>query len=251
MPLNKSGSKKAFSENVSTEMHHGKPQKQALAIAYSVMRKSGHKMAAGGMCDKCNGPCNYDEGGKVAKPITTPTPPPPVNAVDADKAANFRKSFSSAFSEGGEVKGVHKESVASQDEGLSRAGLMARAMRRTGDPKLKEYDKEQSIEAHEKVLGEMKRMPNPKLKGLSRGGEVYSIGPMKDTRQPSKEALEAYDKGGPVENESDMDKDMSDDESMDNELHEGVAKEMMGHMKSGDHKGMLESLKALIMSMKD
>lgn len=38
MPLNKSGTKKAFSENVKTEMAHGKPQKQAVAIAYSVQR---------------------------------------------------------------------------------------------------------------------------------------------------------------------------------------------------------------------
>ena len=33
MPLNKRKSKKAFSENVATEMHAGKPQKQAVAIA--------------------------------------------------------------------------------------------------------------------------------------------------------------------------------------------------------------------------
>lgn len=40
MPLKKSSSKKAFSSNVRAEMNAGKPQKQALAIAYSVKRKS-------------------------------------------------------------------------------------------------------------------------------------------------------------------------------------------------------------------
>lgn len=40
MPLKKSASKKAFSENVKTEMAHGKPQKQALAIAYATQRKA-------------------------------------------------------------------------------------------------------------------------------------------------------------------------------------------------------------------
>lgn len=45
MPLIKSKSKKAFSENVRREMRAGKPQKQAVAIAYSIkgeskMRKS-------------------------------------------------------------------------------------------------------------------------------------------------------------------------------------------------------------------
>jgi hypothetical protein len=38
MPLNKGKSKKAFSENVRTEIAAGKPQKQAVAIAYSVKR---------------------------------------------------------------------------------------------------------------------------------------------------------------------------------------------------------------------
>ena len=40
MPLTKGSSKKAFSKNVYTEYHAGKPLKQALAIAYSVKRKS-------------------------------------------------------------------------------------------------------------------------------------------------------------------------------------------------------------------
>jgi hypothetical protein len=38
MPLNKGKSKAAFSENVRTEIAAGKPQKQAVAIAYSVKR---------------------------------------------------------------------------------------------------------------------------------------------------------------------------------------------------------------------
>lgn len=40
MPLIKSKSKKAFGENVATEMRAGRPQKQALAIAYSVKREA-------------------------------------------------------------------------------------------------------------------------------------------------------------------------------------------------------------------
>jgi hypothetical protein len=39
MPLVQGSSKKAISENISREMHAGKPQKQAIAIAYSVARK--------------------------------------------------------------------------------------------------------------------------------------------------------------------------------------------------------------------
>lgn len=40
MPLKKGTSKKAFESNVKTEIAHGKPAKQAVAIAYSVKRQS-------------------------------------------------------------------------------------------------------------------------------------------------------------------------------------------------------------------
>ena len=39
MPLVKSGSKKAVSENIRREMKRGKAQKQAIAIALSTQRK--------------------------------------------------------------------------------------------------------------------------------------------------------------------------------------------------------------------
>lgn len=43
MPLDKSGTKKAFKKNVSTEVHAGKPVKQAVAIAYATKRASKKK----------------------------------------------------------------------------------------------------------------------------------------------------------------------------------------------------------------
>ena len=43
MPLKKSKSPKAFSSNVKTEMKAGKPQNQAVAIAYQMKRDAEHK----------------------------------------------------------------------------------------------------------------------------------------------------------------------------------------------------------------
>jgi hypothetical protein len=43
MPLVKSASKEAFRKNVKTEVAAGKPQKQAVAIAYSTQRAAAKK----------------------------------------------------------------------------------------------------------------------------------------------------------------------------------------------------------------
>jgi hypothetical protein len=44
MPLKKGSSRKTISENIRTEIQHGKPQKQAVAIALDVARRSGGKI---------------------------------------------------------------------------------------------------------------------------------------------------------------------------------------------------------------
>lgn len=44
MPLKKGKSKKTVSSNIKTEIEHGKPQKQAVAIALDKARKSGTKI---------------------------------------------------------------------------------------------------------------------------------------------------------------------------------------------------------------
>lgn len=43
MPIIEGSSKKTISKNIKTEMSHGKPQKQAIAIALSVAKKAKSK----------------------------------------------------------------------------------------------------------------------------------------------------------------------------------------------------------------
>lgn len=64
MPLIKGKSDKAFSQNVRTEMEHGKSQPQSLAIAYSMKRKA---KAMGGSVD-----C-YADGGQVEDNYQSPS----------------------------------------------------------------------------------------------------------------------------------------------------------------------------------
>ena len=71
MPLFKSKSKKAFSHNVKAEIDAGKPQKQAVAIAYSVLRRA-RKMAQGGKVVfdgklSAEPKDRFAEGGQVAR----------------------------------------------------------------------------------------------------------------------------------------------------------------------------------------
>ncbi len=71
-PLMHSKTPKAFKKNIETEMEHGKPQKQAVAIAYSEKRADEHHKAHGGCvgphCKGCSDANCMAEGGEVMKP---------------------------------------------------------------------------------------------------------------------------------------------------------------------------------------
>jgi len=88
MPLIKSKSPKAFSKNVEAEMHAGKPQKQALAIAYSVKRAVGKK--SGGLWDNIHAKqerIKHGSGERMRKPGSKGAP----TASDFKAAAKTTK----------------------------------------------------------------------------------------------------------------------------------------------------------------
>ncbi len=125
MPLVKSKSEKAFSENVKREMAAGKPQKQAVAIAYDVQRDA--KMAGGGLYANIHAKRKRIEAGsgeKMRKP----------GAPGAPTAEAFKQSAKTAKMAKGGVSlsvGRGEKLPASQGAGLTAKGR-AKYNRETG-----------------------------------------------------------------------------------------------------------------------
>jgi hypothetical protein len=88
MPLMHKRSQKAFEHNIKAEMEAGKPQKQSLAIAYSVKRKA--KKASGGMVKSGSPDMNMAKGGMVNESAKSEHRPMP-SEMDND-AAEVRRN---------------------------------------------------------------------------------------------------------------------------------------------------------------
>lgn len=168
MPLMKGRSQKAFSHNVIAEMRVGKPQKQAVAIAYN---EAGEHKAEGGImkCKTCGKMNCYEHGGTV-------------------KYGNQELA----------TKGLNS---------LKEKGTLSPEDRKRTDQFWRDADRE--------------------LKGIGHKG------PMK----------KSYAEGGEVE-----DHDMDDDQSIDDELNEIVAGELLDAFERKDKKGILDSIRALVMN---
>ena len=114
MPLIKGKSEKSFEKNVSQEMELGKPQKQALAIAYSVKRKA-QKKAKGGMIKDAVEPAGLEHhsapgyvmemahGGQVNPKLMASHMGVPSSARNVADAIVEKISKKKRYAEGGEV----------------------------------------------------------------------------------------------------------------------------------------------------
>lgn len=126
MPLVKSKSAKAFQENIKREIAAGKPQKQAVAIAYDVQRRA-HKADGGGLYANIHAKRQRiaeGSGERMRKP----------GAPGAPTAEAFRESAKTAKAKGGGVSlsvGRGEKLPVSQGAGLTAKGR-AKYNRETG-----------------------------------------------------------------------------------------------------------------------
>lgn len=94
MPLMQKKSKKAFEHNVKAEMKAGKPQKQSLAIAFSVKRKA--KKASGGSVKSGSPDMNYAKGGKAEDKLRQPVRQDIIKSVHASmKKSGIKPEYAS------------------------------------------------------------------------------------------------------------------------------------------------------------
>lgn len=158
----------------------------SLAKSYANLRKYGHKMAAGGMCEACGDKCKYQDGGAVkALPSESPRGEDVKKAQSVsiwDKAKSLvagkdpysGKDRGPGLAKGGKVKGVNKPE-SDNIQGVSRAGAHLRDVRfAEKGSSLKKAGMSVAKNLHKETLKEMEEMPSPKLKGLAKGGEVGS-----------------------------------------------------------------------------
>lgn len=186
-------------------MHHDKPLKQSLAIAYAMKRKAQHKSHGGPMCAhggpiKCVAGC-YAKGEEVGVNKTTGvrgrseagsklTPAFSVFGKEHD-VENAKKEHKKTLSElksmpkpnlmaeGGSVgsytkredneKGVHQVLTS---KGESKVGHFAQSAHESEDPDDKKDDLESAKREHRKVLFSMRGMKKPKL--YAGGGDADS-----------------------------------------------------------------------------
>lgn len=252
MPLKHGYTKKSFGSNVKTLMHENYPQKQALAIAYSTMRKAGHKMSTGGMCKACGGSCKYADGGEVGDEglrssikVAFNTPQSPSSSGsggvpstsdsgyspdEAAKRQSMRKSY--GYSKGGEIKGVHESPYDSEDKillGESEAGKMVRRS------DLHKENMQNAKDEHHRVYGEIKSMQNPKLKGLAKGGFIEPNPNLKGVHQTSDEEEESSQAGYHARNYTKMDRKGINDERLGREKQKAI----------NEHENVLSDIKDL------
>lgn len=177
------------------------------------MPKSMKSHSKGGMCSMCGGgQCAYADGGEVEHHS-----PAGGSSNRAKGAARVRNEENQA--------GVHK-SDSIYSPGSSRAGYSARA---TSEG---EGFSAQAKKEHQRVLDESRSMPNPKLKGLAKGGMLEENVDMSMGVHKPKYKGHFESKAG---NFSRLEKEYKDDADGDVNSPDHVRGEEYGHKAYAEH----------------
>jgi len=212
MPLVHGKSQKAFEKNIKTELEHGKPMKQSLAIAYAVKRKAAHK-AKGGYMEKEKTEAHenfmeheaketpeheaaehmamggYAKGGFIG---SHQSPKQPHYDADFPDMSHDAEEMASGFppEAGNYAKGGYAKKINAADERKKK--LMSRMAQVYADIN-KQYTPEEE-EAHRKYWDLPKR-EKPDMPHMAEGGLIGKM----------MEKAKCYSHGGVVANDTDMD----------------------------------------------
>lgn len=179
MPLIPSKSKKAFSKNIETEMHAGKPQKQSIAIAYSVKKKAGKKYAKGGMVNESAASEHRPMPEEKDKDAAM------VSRNSGDKAPKNdswvgRPTVSQAQSNNGRmVKPIKRPSMVPSNAFSTRmydeeADLQSSAKTGPYDAQPPQHDDEEGPDRQGPKVSDMQDEHSTKRKPYAKGGQVQS-----------------------------------------------------------------------------
>ncbi len=134
--------------------------------------------------------------------------------------------------------GINKAPRWQPDKNKSEAGTAVRAAKTSHTPEEKEFQTDMAKESHKNILHEMKSMKKPNLYG--QGG--YIVNPTEAQARSGYAVHKA--EGGDVE------PDMDGDSPEDMELMEAVSSELMDAFEAKDKKGILDAIRAIVLSCK-
>lgn len=224
MPLKHSKTPAAFKRNIKTEVETGKPVKQAVAIAYSEKERAehAHHKANGGKVAGC---AMCASGGSVHEATTV---------RGESRVGGLAREASELRSEG-----KHREAHEKRDEAVELHKDKLHSMQHQKKPRFAkggsvDYDKAPSSSVHPDLQRRAKA-EHEKMRKNKNGFQGNAELAAEHERDRKERGNNQYAKGGEVEEPDD-----------DSEMHDTVGREIMHHIKSGDHKGLMESIGAAI-----
>jgi hypothetical protein len=242
MPLIHGKSDASFAKNVATEIRAGRPQKQAVAIAYSEKRAAQHKkMGHGGRVEDC--PHCYADGGEVKD--SSP-------AIDPEKAKQMQAGATQSGWQPGQWVQNIKEGLGMADGGVMKCP--GKSCKGCSDAQC--YAKGGLISGNEKGVhradsdddsGGQSWMGTLVRRGETEGAKKVAIDKRRENRDITNE--NEHDRtnlaeGGEVEGP-----EMSDDE-MDAALGDAACGELLDAIEKKDKAAILESIRALVLSVR-